>query len=37
MSCETKDFVEIGLYADVFFKIVDAEKALVVVGKVEIV
>eukprot|EP01119_Soliformovum_irregulare_P016722 TRINITY_DN4885_c0_g1_i3.p1 TRINITY_DN4885_c0_g1~~TRINITY_DN4885_c0_g1_i3.p1 ORF type:complete len:828 (-),score=288.93 TRINITY_DN4885_c0_g1_i3:82-2565(-) len=33
LSCETKDFVGIGLKADVFYKIVDAEKVLLVVGK----
>eukprot|EP01114_Cavostelium_apophysatum_P001457 TRINITY_DN1125_c0_g1_i4.p1 TRINITY_DN1125_c0_g1~~TRINITY_DN1125_c0_g1_i4.p1 ORF type:complete len:733 (-),score=224.80 TRINITY_DN1125_c0_g1_i4:49-2136(-) len=33
LSCETKDFVEIGLKADVFYKIADAEKVLLVVGK----
>jgi len=33
LICETKDFVEIGLKADVFYKIADAEKALLVVGK----
>lgn len=33
LSCETKDFVEIGLKADVFYKIHDAEKVLLVVGK----
>jgi len=33
LACETKDFVEIGLKADVFFKIADAEKVLLVVGK----
>jgi len=33
LCCETKDFVEIGLKADVFFKIADAEKVLLVVGK----
>jgi len=33
LICETKDFVEIGLKADVFFKIADAEKVLLVLGK----
>ena len=33
LTCETKDFVEIGLKADVFYKIADAEKVLLVVGK----
>jgi regulator of protease activity HflC (stomatin/prohibitin superfamily) len=33
LVCETKDFVEIGLKADVFFKISDAEKVLMIVGK----
>eukprot|EP01119_Soliformovum_irregulare_P018340 TRINITY_DN55_c2_g1_i1.p1 TRINITY_DN55_c2_g1~~TRINITY_DN55_c2_g1_i1.p1 ORF type:complete len:685 (+),score=227.55 TRINITY_DN55_c2_g1_i1:51-2105(+) len=33
LFCETKDFVEIGLRADVFYKIQDAEKVLLVVGK----
>jgi len=33
LSCETKDFVEIGLKADVFYKIADAEKVLLIVGK----
>jgi len=33
LICETKDFVEIGLKADVFFKIEQAEKVLLVVGK----
>jgi len=33
LTCETKDFVEIGLKADVFFKIADPEKTLLVVGQ----
>jgi len=33
LTCETKDFVEIGLKADVFYKIADPEKALLIVGK----
>jgi regulator of protease activity HflC (stomatin/prohibitin superfamily) len=33
LYCETKDFVEIGLKADVFYKIIEAEKVLLVVGK----
>jgi regulator of protease activity HflC (stomatin/prohibitin superfamily) len=32
LFCETKDFVEIGLKADVFFQIVDPEKVLLTVG-----
>jgi len=37
LSCETKDFVEIGLKADVFYKIADAEKVLLVVGQDQVV
>jgi len=33
LICETKDFVSIGLKADVFYKIEDAEKVLLVVGR----
>jgi len=33
LVCETKDFVEIGIKADVFYKIEDAEKVLLIVGK----
>jgi len=33
LTCETKDFVEIGIKADVFYKIEDPEKVLLVVGK----
>ncbi|PRP81599.1 prohibitin domain-containing protein [Planoprotostelium fungivorum] len=33
LSCETKDFVEIGIKADVFYRISDAERVLLVVGK----
>lgn len=36
LKCETKDFVEIGLKADVFYRIIDPEKVLMVVGKVKI-
>jgi len=32
LTCETKDFVEIGIKADVFYRIADAEKVLLVVG-----
>jgi regulator of protease activity HflC (stomatin/prohibitin superfamily) len=35
-TCETKDFVEIGLKADVFYRIADPEKVLLIVGKVRI-
>eukprot|EP01116_Phalansterium_solitarium_P011180 TRINITY_DN267_c0_g1_i3.p1 TRINITY_DN267_c0_g1~~TRINITY_DN267_c0_g1_i3.p1 ORF type:complete len:694 (+),score=299.14 TRINITY_DN267_c0_g1_i3:257-2338(+) len=31
--CETKDFVELGIKADVFFRIVQPERALLIVGK----
>ena len=34
LVCETKDFVEIGIKADVFYRIAEAEKVLLVVGKV---
>lgn len=34
LFCETKDFVEIGIRSDVFYKIIDAERVLLVVGKV---
>ena len=34
LVCETKDFVEIGIKADVFYRIGDAAKVLLVVGKV---
>jgi regulator of protease activity HflC (stomatin/prohibitin superfamily) len=37
LICETKDFVEIGLKADVFYKIEQAEKVLMVVGKENVV
>eukprot|EP01117_Protostelium_nocturnum_P011094 TRINITY_DN4026_c0_g1_i1.p1 TRINITY_DN4026_c0_g1~~TRINITY_DN4026_c0_g1_i1.p1 ORF type:complete len:725 (+),score=259.13 TRINITY_DN4026_c0_g1_i1:386-2560(+) len=37
LSCETKDFVEIGIKADVFYRISDAEKVLLVVGKDSVV
>jgi len=33
LACETKDFVEIGIKADVFYRITDAEKVLLIVGK----
>jgi regulator of protease activity HflC (stomatin/prohibitin superfamily) len=33
LKCETKDFVEIGLKADVFYRLIDPEKVLMVVGK----
>jgi len=33
LSCETKDFVEIGIKADIFYRIVEAEKVLLIVGK----
>ena len=33
LVCETKDFVEIGIRSDVFYKICDASLALLVVGK----
>jgi len=32
LTCDTKDFVEIGLKADVFYRIGNAEKVLLVVG-----
>jgi len=32
LICETKDFVEIGIKADVFYRIADAERVLLVVG-----
>ena len=34
LICETKDFVEIGIKADVFYRISVAEKVLLIVGKV---
>jgi len=37
LICETKDFVEIGIKADVFYRIADAEKVLLVVGKDSVV
>eukprot|EP01119_Soliformovum_irregulare_P018339 TRINITY_DN55_c1_g1_i1.p1 TRINITY_DN55_c1_g1~~TRINITY_DN55_c1_g1_i1.p1 ORF type:complete len:693 (-),score=234.92 TRINITY_DN55_c1_g1_i1:66-2144(-) len=37
LFCETKDFVEIGIRSDVFYKIIDAERVLLVVGKDNIV
>eukprot|EP01116_Phalansterium_solitarium_P011185 TRINITY_DN267_c0_g2_i5.p1 TRINITY_DN267_c0_g2~~TRINITY_DN267_c0_g2_i5.p1 ORF type:complete len:370 (+),score=201.59 TRINITY_DN267_c0_g2_i5:248-1357(+) len=37
LVCETKDFVGIGIKGDVFFRIIDPEKALLVVGKDSIV
>jgi len=37
LICETKDFVEIGIKADVFFRIEDPERVLLVVGKDNIV
>lgn len=33
LTCETKDFVEIGIKADVFYRIANAEKVLLIVGK----
>jgi regulator of protease activity HflC (stomatin/prohibitin superfamily) len=33
LICETQDFVSIGLKADVFYKIEDAEKVLLIVGR----
>jgi len=33
LTCETKDFVEIAIKADVFYQIDDAEKVLLIVGK----
>jgi regulator of protease activity HflC (stomatin/prohibitin superfamily) len=33
LICETKDFVEIGIKADVFYKIEDPEKVLFIVGQ----
>ena len=33
LICETKDFVEIGIRSDVFYRIVDAAQALLVIGK----
>jgi tRNA(Ile2) C34 agmatinyltransferase TiaS len=33
LVCETKDFVEIGIRSDVFYKICDPAQALLVVGK----
>lgn len=33
LVCETKDFVEISIKADVFYRIADAEKVLLIVGK----
>jgi hypothetical protein len=34
LYCETKDFVQIGLKADVFYKITNPEKVLLIVGEV---
>ncbi len=37
LICETKDFVEIGIKADVFYRVANAEKVLLIVGKDNVV